>query len=90
MKIRFSPESVDDLQRLYDFLVEHDPGAARAVALNLQSAMRRFVELPYLGKPVEGMDAAVREFVFGRYVIRYMVKEEAIYILRVWHAKEQR
>ncbi len=32
----------------------------------------------------------IREFVFGRYVIRYFVKGEAVYILRIWHSKEQR
>ncbi len=93
MRIRFSPESVDDLKRLHNFLAEHDPDAARTVALNLQSAIRRFASMPHLGRPlqdIEGEMENVREFVFGRYIIRYLVKDETVYILRLWHCREQR
>lgn len=89
MQIRFSPESVEDLKRLYEFIAEHDIDAARTTALNLKSAISRFAEFPHIGHPLEDLQG-VREFVFGRYVIRYMVREEAVYVLRVWHGREER
>lgn len=89
MQIRFSPESVQDLKRLHDFLAQHDTETARTTVLNLKSAINRFADTPRIGRPLEDI-ADVREFVFGRYVVRYLVKEEAVYILRLWHTKESR
>lgn len=89
MQIRFSPESVEDLQRLYKFIAQHDPDSAKTIVLNLKSAINRFTEMPRIGRPLEDIEN-VQEFVFGRYVVRYLVKSEAVYILRLWHSKEQR
>ena len=89
MQLRFSPESVDDLKRLYEFIAEHDMDAARTTALNLKSAINRFANFPHIGHPLEDLEG-VREFVFGRYVIRYMVRGEAVYVLRMWHGREDR
>jgi plasmid stabilization system protein ParE len=89
MRIRFSPESIRDLQRLHEFLARQDQETARTTVLNLKSAINRFVDMPRIGRPLEDIQD-VREFVFGRYVVRYLVKDEAVYILRLWHSKEQR
>jgi plasmid stabilization system protein ParE len=89
MQIRFSPESVQDLKRLYDFLAQHDTETARTTVLNLKTAINRFAEMPHIGRPLEDIEG-VREFVFGRYVVRYLVRDEAVYILRFWHSKESR
>ncbi|GFM36449.1 type II toxin-antitoxin system RelE/ParE family toxin [Desulfovibrio psychrotolerans] len=89
MQIRFSPESVEDLKRLYEFVAEHDIDAARTIALNLKSAINRFAGFSHIGHPLEDLEG-VREFVFGRYAIRYLAKGEVVYVLRVWHGKEER
>ena len=80
---------MDDLRRLHDFLAEHDPGAVRSAVANLKRAITRFADQPRMGHPVEDIEG-VREFVFGRYVVRYMVRPEAVYILRIWHGREFR
>ncbi len=89
MQIRFSHESVQDLKRLYDFLAQHDSEVARTTVLNLKTAINRFAEMPHIGRLLEDIEG-VREFVFGRYVVRYLVRDEAVYILRFWHSKESR
>jgi plasmid stabilization system protein ParE len=89
MQIRFSPESIEDLKRLHDFLARHDLETARATVLNIKAAINRFSEMPHIGRPLEDIEG-VREFVFGRYVVRYLVKKEAVYILRFWHSRESR
>lgn len=89
MQVRFSPESVEDLKRLHDFVAAHDPDAARTIARNLMAAINRFSQFPHLGHPLEDLDN-VREFIFGRYVIRYWVQDEFVYALHAWHGKEQR
>ncbi len=89
MHIRFSPESVQDLKRLHDFLAHHDAETARTTVLNLKTAINRFTEMPRIGRPIEDIED-VREFVFGRYVVRYLLEDEAVYILRLWNSKEAR
>ncbi|MGE4290614.1 MAG: type II toxin-antitoxin system RelE/ParE family toxin [Desulfovibrio sp.] len=89
MRIRFSPESVEDLKRLHDFLARHDSEVIRTTVLNLKSAISRFAEMFHIGRPLEDIDEA-REFGFGRYVVRSLAKSEAVYILRFWHTKESR
>ncbi len=89
MQIRFSPESVQDLKRFHDFLAQHDLEIARTTVLNLKSVINRFTETPHIGRPLEDVEG-VREFVFGRYIVRYLVKGDAVYILRLWHTKELR
>ena len=89
MQIRFSPESVQDLKRLYDFLAQDDSETAQTTVINLKTAIKRFAEMPHIGRPLEDIEN-VREFVFGRYVVRYLVRDEAVYILRFWHSKEAR
>jgi plasmid stabilization system protein ParE len=89
MQIRFSPESVQDLQRLRDFLAQHDSDAARTTVLNLKAAMLRLAAMPCIGHLLEDIKN-VREFVFGRYVVRYLVVGETVTILRLWHTKELR
>ena len=55
----------------------------------MMAAISRFTQFPHLGHPLDDLEN-VREFVFGRYVIRYMVKDGFVYVLRVWHGKEMR
>ncbi|NDV26661.1 type II toxin-antitoxin system RelE/ParE family toxin [Desulfovibrio sp. JC010] len=87
MRIRFSPESVDDLKRIYNFIAEHDPDSARTTVLNLKSAINRFSLHPQLGRTIEHIEN-MRDFTFGRYVVRYTEKPDYVYILRIWHSKE--
>jgi plasmid stabilization system protein ParE len=89
MQIRFSPESVQDLKRIHDFLAQHDSETARTTVLNLKTAILRLAAMPRIGHALEDIEN-VREFVFGRYVVRYLVADGAVNILRLWHTKESR
>ncbi len=89
MQIKFSPESIEDLKRLYEFIAQHNPDAAQTASLNLKSAIQRFAKFPFLGHGLESLDG-VREFIFVRYAIRYLVKDDTVYVLRIWHGKEER
>jgi plasmid stabilization system protein ParE len=93
MRVRWLPEAWQDIQRLYDFLLNQDPDAAgRAVDVLLTGA-DRLVEMPEIGRPM-GDDTGRREFYlpFGTsaYVLRYIINSEAVVIIRVWHCREHR
>lgn len=91
MRIRWTPEAVEDLARLHDFLGETNPRAAlRAVAV-LRSSVRLLAPHPRLGSALRGFEPReVRRLVIGNYEMRYEVTREAIHILRFFHTREDR
>jgi plasmid stabilization system protein ParE len=91
-RLIWAPQALQDVQRLYRFLAPRNHDAAtRAV-----SAIRRGVQVlslqPRLGRPVEGMDEAFRDWVidFGDngYVVRYRLDPRHVIVLAVRHQRE--
>jgi len=93
MRLRWLPEAWQDTQRLYDFLVDQDPGAAARAMDALLSGADRLAEMPEIGQPM-GDDTRRRElclpFGASTYVLRYRIDSETVVILRVWHGRERR
>lgn len=92
MKISYSPESVGDLVRLREFIENKNPRAAQKTALSLHKAISQLKTFPYLGVEVELAPdpEVIRDLIIGNYIARYLIHSEQIYILRVWHHKEER
>ncbi len=90
MKLIFSRAAVDDLVILRYFIAQHSPEAAQRVAQRLRGAIQRLVGTPQIGRPVANMPGEIRELIFGKYMVRYEVRQEDLYILRIWHGKEDR
>ena len=90
MKLIFSRAAVHDLVRLRDFIAQHNPEAAQRIAHRLRGAIQGLVDTPQIGRPVVDMPGDIRELIFGKYVVRYEVKQQYLYILRIWHGKEDR
>lgn len=90
MKVKYSPESIGDLQRVVEFVENKNPYAARRIAIDLQEGVERLKQFPQIGLPV--LKAAdpeqLRDLYVGEYTVRYLITDEAIYILRIWHGKE--
>ncbi|WP_296229440.1 type II toxin-antitoxin system RelE/ParE family toxin [Ectopseudomonas composti] len=92
MKLVYSEESVADLVRLRAFIAEKDPLAAARVATELIARIENLRLFPTMGRAVELAPdpKAIRDAVFGKYVIRYATHAETIVILRIWHHYEDR
>ena len=95
MKLVYSPEAVADLRRLHDFVVEKDLLAARRLSKSLREGIKRLKQFPQMGRRVrQSADVwapdEIRDWVTGTYIARYLLLEETIVILRVWHHKENR
>ena len=90
MKIRYSPESVDDLRRVVEFVEGKNPFAARRIAIDLQEGVAKLKQFPKIGLPVlKASDPEqIRDLYTGSYTVRYLIAGEIIYILRIWHNKE--
>lgn len=90
MKIRYSPEAVTDLQRVVEFVEKKNPYAARRIAIDIQEGVEKLKSFPEIGLSVVSAPdpSCIRDLFINDYTIRYLITDEVIYILRVWHDKE--
>lgn len=90
MNIRYSLEAVEDLRRLREFIEEKNPAAAQRAAATVLKGLTQLKSFPSLGTKVSRAPnpEAVRDLVIGNYLARYLVHEKEIYVLRIWHQKE--
>jgi len=91
MQLRWTSRALADLARLYDFLAAVNPSAAAKVVRSLISAPAKLLEHPRLGGKLSEFDhREVRRFLVDHYEMRYEIKEDTIYLLRIWHTREHR
>lgn len=91
MKLQWTESGLSDLVRLYDFLSPVNPKAAIAVIRSLTAAAGRLPEHPRIGETIEHYSPReVRRILVGRYELRYEVQSAVIYVLRIWHTRENR
>jgi plasmid stabilization system protein ParE len=90
VKLVYVREAVADLARLRDFIEQQNPEAALRIARDLVKRIKRLKRVSDVGKPVsEAPDPnIIRDFVFGRYIVRYAVHANVIAVLRIWHHRE--
>lgn len=90
MKIQYSPEAVDDLVRLREFIEVNNPYAAKRVAANILSGIEKLKLFPEIGLLVQRspQPEKIRDLFISNYTLRYLIGENSIFILRVWHGKE--
>jgi len=90
MKIRYTAEAVNDLNRLREFIEIKNPAAAQRIAKGLLLGIDKLKAFPEMGVQVlrAPQPALIRDLFIGNYTIRYLVAKEEIVILRLWHGKE--
>lgn len=93
MKLRWLPETWDDIERLFRFLEDKNPAAAKRVIDLIIQGADNLLDTPELGAPMND-NSRRRElylpFGAGAYVLRYRLDGENIVIIRVWHSREHR
>jgi plasmid stabilization system protein ParE len=91
MRLKWSSKALDDIERLYDFLAKVNKSAAAQTVQPLVAALARLIENPRIGESLdEFAPLEVRRTLVGRYEIRYQVENDTIYVLRLWHTREDR
>lgn len=90
MRIAWSSAGWADVDRLYGFAV-HDVDAADAALSLLARAPERLIDFPRRGSRLSEFDPReVREFRVGDYVLRYELRGSDVFVLRFFHARENR
>ena len=91
MRVEWTSKALGDLARLYDFLAPLNPAAAAGLIQSLTRAPNSLMNNPRIGEKLdEFLPQEVRRILVGQYEIRYAINGEVIYILRVWHTREER
>jgi len=94
VRIKWLPEALDDIQRLYDFLITKDINAAERATASILEGGNLLKTSPRIGKPMA--DESYRRELFiafgaGAYVLRYKLEHEhTVVIIRVWHSRENK
>jgi plasmid stabilization system protein ParE len=91
MRIVWSSAAWADVDRLHAFLAEHDLDAADAVFDRLANAPAALLSFPRRGSRLSEFDPReVREFRVESYSLRYELSGTDIFVLRFFHAREDR
>ena len=91
MKLKYSPQSIADLKRLYDFIAAKNPLSARKMAIEIQENTEKLKLFPHVGLPVTHAENTkiIRDLYIGNYTLRYLIdNNDIVYVLRIWHNKE--
>jgi plasmid stabilization system protein ParE len=91
MELKWTGKALSDLKRLYEFLAPINRSAAVQVVQSLTKAPASLLENPRIGEQLFQFEPReVRRIQVGHYEMRYEIKETTIYILRLWHTREDR
>lgn len=91
MKVKWTTMALSDLVRLHDFLQPVNQRAAARVVQSLTKAPARLQKHPRIGEQLEEFEPReVRRILVGRYEMRYEIRESTLYVLRLWHTREDR
>lgn len=91
MALQWTSKALSDLARLHEFLAALDKPAAARTIQSLIAAPAGLLENPRIGERLdEFAPREVRRILAGRYEIRYEIVDSTIYVLRLWHTREER
>jgi plasmid stabilization system protein ParE len=91
MQLKWTSKALSDLARLYEFLAPVNKAAAVKVVRSLTDAPYGLMENPRLGQRLEEFDPReVRRTFVNHYELRYEIQGATLYVLRLWHTREDR
>lgn len=90
IEIKYSPESIADLRRVVEFVEVNNPYAARRIAIDLQEGVCKLKQFPEIALPVAHAPDPdkIRDLYIKDYTVRYLISGSIVFILRVWHSRE--
>lgn len=87
-EIRWSPEAIDDLEAIAEYIARDSAYYARAVVRQMLSASRRVAEFPLIGRIVPEIgNENIRERFIYSYRLIYRIESRIILVVAVIHGK---
>lgn len=91
MELQWTSKALSDLVRLFEFLAPVNRRAAARTVQSLTDAPSRLQDQPRLGEQLSEFEPReVRRILVGPYELRYEIQHSTIYVLRLWHTREDR
>lgn len=91
MELKWADKAVSDLARLYEFLAPVNRDSAARTVQALTAAPTSLLANPRIGEKLEEFEPReIRRILVGHYEMRYEIQESTIYVLRLWHSREDR
>jgi plasmid stabilization system protein ParE len=91
MRIKWTGRASSDLVRLHEHLRHVAPDAAARVVQQLARAPDRLIDYPRIGEKLDTYaPREVRRIIVGNFELRYAIADATIFILRIWHCRENR
>ena len=91
MRVRWTTDAADDLERICDYIAESRPESARRVAHSVVERISELQSFPRIGRP--GRVEGTREIAFPRlpYVAVYEIldAQDEVRVLRILHGAQQ-
>ncbi len=86
-EIVWTPQSLDDLQRLLEYISVDSPITARRFAQRIVERVEQLTTHPLSGSVIPEDDEEVyRQLVQGKYRLIYRVDGDRVFIIAVYHA----
>jgi plasmid stabilization system protein ParE len=91
MALRWTTSARSDLVRLYEFLASVNPRGAALAVRHIVAGAKRIPGHPRLGQRLRQFTGReVRRMLIGDYEIRYELLGKDVYLLRIFHSREDR
>ncbi|WP_083355135.1 type II toxin-antitoxin system RelE/ParE family toxin [Mesorhizobium sp. ORS 3428] len=90
MELKWTSKALSDLVRLHDFLAPTNSQAAARAVQSLAAGPARLIEHPRIGEKLEEFEPREVRILVGNYEIRYEIQNATIFVLRLWHTREDR
>lgn len=91
MALRWTASARSDLVRLHEFLVSVNPRAAALAVRHIVAGVGRIPRHPRLGQRLRQFAGReVRRVLIGDYEIRYELAGKDVFLLRIFHSREDR
>ncbi|PWH05350.1 plasmid stabilization protein ParE [Brachybacterium endophyticum] len=84
----FTPAARVNLSEIWDYTEEHwDAGHAETYVLELHAAAERVAQNSSRGRPADEVRAGYRRYGIGRHLLFYLVRDDAVVIVRILHQR---
>lgn len=89
MRVQWTSDAADDLERISDYIAEDRPETARRIALDIVRSVDALGTFPNRGRP--GRVEDTRELVLAPlpFIAVYEVGEHEVQVLRILHGAQQ-
>jgi plasmid stabilization system protein ParE len=91
MELKWTSKALSELVRLHEFLSPLNKQAGATTVQALTAPPAKLLAQPRIGEKLEEFEPReVRRIFVGRYEMRYEIQQSTIYVLRLWHTREDR